>query len=157
MQRDVAEATRAAEPQPVAEGSELAGHPGPRQYVAVAIVLAVATAIEVGLYYLNLPHALLATLLLFFAVIKFSLVALWFMHLRFDSRIFQRLFVTGLILAMTVYLVVLTIFGALNAPWLLVIVGVLLVIGATSLVAGMRKARLNLKAEYLSPDGAEQG
>src|SRR2546425_462082 len=86
-------------------------------YVKVAIVLAIATAFEVGLYYLKLPHALLATLLLFFAVIKFSLVALWFMHLRFDSPIFRRMFTLGLGLALTVYLIVLTIFGVFQGKF----------------------------------------
>jgi len=91
--------------------SELAHHPGPREYVKVAIVLAVATGIEVSLFYLNLPHALFVLLLLFFAAIKFSLVVLWFMHLRFDSRLFRRMFLLGLSLATTVYLIVLTTFG----------------------------------------------
>jgi cytochrome c oxidase subunit 4 len=157
VQRDVAETTRATEPDAVAEEPELAAHPGPRQYVVVAVILAIATAIEVGLYYLDLPHSLLATLLLFFAVIKFSLVALWFMHLRFDSGIFRRLFVTGIILATAVYLVVLTIFGALNAPWLLVIVGVLLVVGAGSLLASTRQARLRLRADYLGQEPPQDG
>ena len=157
MQRDIAETARGTDPEAVAQEPELAAHPGPRQYVSVAIVLAVATALEVGLYYLDLPHALFATLLLFFGVFKFSLVALWFMHLRFDSGIFRRLFVTGIILAMTVYLIVLTIFGALKAPWLLVIVGVLLLIGAGSLVATTRQARVRLKADYLSPDAGAHG
>src|SRR6266536_4248676 len=156
MQRGVTETARDTEPEAIEEEPELAAHPGPKQYVVVAVILAVATALEVGLYYMNLPHPLLATLLLFLAVIKFSLVALWFMHLRFDSLIFRRLFVTGLILAMTVYLIVLTIFGALNAPWLLVIVGVLLVVGVTSFLNSLRKARLRLRAEYLSPDAAGQ-
>jgi cytochrome c oxidase subunit 4 len=156
MQRDI-EAARATEPEAIAEEPELAAHPGPGQYVRVAVVLAVATAMEVGLYYLDLPHPLFATLLLFFAVLKFSLVALWFMHLRFDNHIFRRLFVTGIILAMAVYLIVLTIFGALNAPWLLVIIGVLLLIGAGSLVATTRQARVKLKAEYLSPDAGAHG
>jgi cytochrome c oxidase subunit IV len=156
MQRDIAETAGATELEAVAEEPELAAHPGPRQYVGVAIVLAIATALEVGLYYLDLPHGLFAALLLFFAALKFSLVALWFMHLRFDSRIFRRLFVTGIILAMAVYLIVLTIFGALNAPWLLVIIGVLLLIGAGSLVSATRQARVRLRAEYLSPDAGER-
>jgi cytochrome c oxidase subunit 4 len=59
---------------------------------------------------MGLPHPLLIGLLAFFAVIKFSLVALWFMHLKFDSRIFRRFFVTGLILAITVYTIVLFTF-----------------------------------------------
>jgi cytochrome c oxidase subunit 4 len=96
------------------EHGELASHPGPRVYVMVAIVLAIATAIEVGLYYMNLPTGLLVSLLLFFAVVKFSLVALWFMHLRFDSRLFRRLFVTGIYLAITVYLIVLVTFEAIS-------------------------------------------
>jgi len=57
-------------------GGELAAHPGPREYVKVAIVLAIATALEVALYYMDLPDAVLVSLLLFFSVIKFSLVAL---------------------------------------------------------------------------------
>ena len=41
--------------------------------------------------------------LLAFAVIKFALVGLWFMHLRFDSRLFRRFFLTGLVLALLVF------------------------------------------------------
>ena len=94
-------------------------HPGPREYVLVAVVLAIATAIEVGWYYLDVPHALFVALLLSLAVLKFAIVALWFMHLRFDNRIFKRLFVTGVLLAMAVYLIVLTIFGAVKSPILI--------------------------------------
>jgi len=86
-------------------------HPGPAEYVKVAIVLAVATGIEIGLFYLtSLPKAAVTFLLLFLMVFKFALVALWFMHLRFDNRLFRRLFVTGLVLAMTVFAIVLTTF-----------------------------------------------
>ena len=44
------------------------------------------------------------------AVVKFSVVVLWFMHLRFDSRLFRRFFVTGIILAMFCYVIVLSTF-----------------------------------------------
>jgi cytochrome c oxidase subunit IV len=157
IQPGLTETAGDTEPETMEEERELAAHPGPKQYVEVAVILALATALEVGLYYLNLPHGLLATLLLFFAVIKFSLVVLWFMHLRFDSRIFRRLFVTGLMLAMTVYLIVLTIFGALNAPWLLVIVGVFLLVAAASLVAMTRRASVRLHPEYMGQDSASPG
>jgi cytochrome c oxidase subunit 4 len=82
-------------------------HPEPAQYVRVAIVLAVATAIEVGLYYLGLPAKLLVALLLGLASIKFSLVAAYFMHLKFDARLLRRVFLTGIILACAVYAVAL--------------------------------------------------
>jgi caa(3)-type oxidase subunit IV len=92
------------------EQEELTTHPGPRQYVTVALVLAVITAMEVSIYYMTAIRSLLVPLLIFFAVIKFALVALWFMHLRFDSHLFRRLFVTGLVLALGVFAVVLVIF-----------------------------------------------
>ncbi|MCA1834645.1 MAG: cytochrome C oxidase subunit IV family protein [Actinomycetota bacterium] len=85
-------------------------HPGPAQYVRIAVILAVVTAIEVAIYYFNLSHALLITLLLTFSLIKFVLVAMFFMHLKFDSPMFRRLFITGVSLAILVYTVVLATF-----------------------------------------------
>ena len=89
-------------------------HPDPRTYVAVAIWLAIATAIEVALYYIEIPDGLMIGLLLFFAIIKFSLVVLYFMHLKFDALIFRRLMLTGIILALAVYIIVLLTFGVLR-------------------------------------------
>jgi cytochrome c oxidase subunit IV len=113
---DTSEDLRRTEPaaEPRAEAHEPGGtaHPGPKQYIVIAVVLAVATSMEVGLYYMtSLPRPLYISLLMTFMVFKFALVVLWFMHLRFDSRIFRRLFVTGILLAITVYLVVLFTFG----------------------------------------------
>ncbi|HXF57208.1 MAG TPA: cytochrome C oxidase subunit IV family protein [Actinomycetota bacterium] len=105
------EATR--EREAVVERAAEVHHPTPKDYVKVAVALAIATALEVALYYVKLPHALMVSLLLFFAVVKFSLVVLWFMHLRFDHPLFRRLFLAGLILALSVYVIVLAIFGVL--------------------------------------------
>ena len=99
------------EPAAVGQEPELSAHPGPREYVRIAIYLALATAAEVGLYYMDLPGGLLVALLFFFATIKFVLVVLWFMHLKFDSKIFRQLFVTGFLLALSVYGIVLFSFG----------------------------------------------
>jgi cytochrome c oxidase subunit IV len=148
------------EPPAAAEEPELALHPGPRQYVTVAIVLAIATALEVALYYLNMPHALFVAVLLFFATIKFSLVVLWFMHLRFDSAIFRRLFVAGLILAITVYMIVLVIFGAINAPWLLGIAAFLVVLPLVWAVRTRRdrlRRKLRSRVERVTPVSSEHG
>jgi hypothetical protein len=43
-----------------------------------------------------------------FAVIKFTLVASWYMHLRTDKPIFRRFFVLGIVAAITLYIVVLS-------------------------------------------------
>jgi cytochrome c oxidase subunit 4 len=50
--------------------------------------------------------------LLVAAFVKFLLVVLWFMHLRFDDRRYARFFVMGLAGATTLYLIVLITFGA---------------------------------------------
>lgn len=85
------------------------GHPSDRQYVGVAAVLAAITAVEVAVYYItSLPKHLLTALLLIMSAVKFSLVALWFMHLRFDDRLLRRLFVTGLLLAIAVVVIYLS-------------------------------------------------
>jgi cytochrome c oxidase subunit 4 len=107
----VQETARQTESEAISHEPELAVHPGPAEYVKVAIVLAIATGIEVGLYYVaGIPGAVYVGLLMFFMTLKFSLVVLWFMHLRFDSRLFGRLFVLGVGLALAVYLIVLLTF-----------------------------------------------
>jgi cytochrome c oxidase subunit 4 len=94
------------------EKHELEHHPGPRQYVGVAVVLAIITAIEVAIYYITALGDFLVPLLLAFSFIKFALVVLWFMHLKFDSRLFRRLFVAGLLIALAVFAIVLGTFFA---------------------------------------------
>jgi cytochrome c oxidase subunit 4 len=89
-------------------------HPSPKEYVRIAVVLAVVTAMEVGIYYAEISRALLIPALLIFAAIKFVLVVLWYMHLRFDSRTYARFFMIGLAGAVTLYLVVLLTFRAFS-------------------------------------------
>ena len=84
-------------------------HPGPKLYVRIAIILAVLTAIEVALYYIDVG-ALGTPALLILMVAKFIFVAGYFMHLKFDSRTFRRFFLTGIILAISIYTIVLLSF-----------------------------------------------
>jgi hypothetical protein len=110
---------------------EDARHPGPREYVIVAVALAVVTGLEVGLFYMDfLADAVVVGSLLVLMTIKFSLVVLWFMHLRFDSPIFKRLFLAGLGLALSVFLFVLLMFGAGVAPAVLAVAFVLVILAA---------------------------
>jgi cytochrome c oxidase subunit IV len=99
-----------AEPQVPMLPGEVRPHPTPQRYVMIAAILVVATAAEVGLYYLEgeVPDGLIIVFLLMFAVIKFALVASWYMHLRTDKPIFRRFFVLGIVAAITLYLIVLT-------------------------------------------------
>jgi cytochrome c oxidase subunit 4 len=87
-------------------------HPGPGEYIKIALILAVVTAIEVAAYYIKgLSDSTLSVALLVMMAIKFALVGLWFMHLRFDSKLFRRLFVTGIVLAAAVYVAAMATLG----------------------------------------------
>jgi cytochrome c oxidase subunit IV len=87
-------------------------HPGPGQYVKVALILAVVTAIEVGAYYVTgVSDTVLSIGLIVMMIIKFAMVGLYFMHLRFDSPLFRNLFVVGIVLAILVYFVAMASLG----------------------------------------------
>jgi cytochrome c oxidase subunit IV len=94
---------------PVAEGH----HPSEGQYVVIAGILAVLTGIEVTLSYLKIggSQGITNGALLVLAAIKFAMVAMFFMHLRFDKPVVRRLFVTGLVLAVLVYIAYLLTLG----------------------------------------------
>ncbi len=87
-------------------------HPGPVEYVKIGLALAIVTAVEVAVYYWDAIEGALVPILLSLSALKFSLVALWFMHLRFDNRLFSAMFVGGLMLAMAIFIVVLATLGA---------------------------------------------
>ncbi len=71
-------------------------------YIKVALLLAVLTAAEVLIYFAP-PGALEVPLLLILMVVKFEIVVAYFMHLRFDNKLFTWMFVGGLVLAIAVY------------------------------------------------------
>jgi cytochrome c oxidase subunit 4 len=86
-------------------------HPQPWEYVKIALILAVLTAAEVAVSYMDVNHALQIAALLGMMVIKFVLVVLWYMHVRFDNPAYGRVFTLGITLAVVVYGVVLLCFG----------------------------------------------
>ena len=55
-------------------------------YIKIFVILTVLTVIEVGITFLGLPKALLASLLVALAVWKAALVAMHFMHLKFEKK-----------------------------------------------------------------------
>ena len=88
-------------------------HPSDRQYVKIALILGGLTALEVFTYFEsvhNLGDAAIYVILIVLMVLKFIYVVAWFMHLKFDSVLFKRIFVSGVVLALGVYLVMLTAF-----------------------------------------------
>ncbi len=74
------------------------GHPTALRYVQIAVILTVLTTIEIAVYYIHSLSKILIPILLTLSAIKFALVVLWYMHLKFDNRIFSALFLLGLII-----------------------------------------------------------
>jgi cytochrome c oxidase subunit 4 len=91
------------------EGEAFTGHEG--MYIKIALLLAVLTAMEVAWPYIIDDGPVLMWPLLVMMAIKFVIIAAYFMHLKFDSIILTRIFYSGLLLAVAVYLIALITFG----------------------------------------------
>ena len=93
-------------------------HPGPGLYVKIGIVLFVLTALEVAAYEVaHRPGALgsflqpiLVPVLLLLSAGKFALVAMYYMHLKQDSKLFSGLFVFPLIIAAVIIVSLIALF-----------------------------------------------
>ena len=92
-------------------------HPTPQQYVLIAVVLVIITAVEVAASYLegDINDNLLILALGVMAAVKFFLVVAWYMHLRTDSKIFRRFFLLGLIAAPILYTVMMLMFHVFDS------------------------------------------
>ncbi len=63
------------------------------QYVGIFVALAVLTGIEIAVGTVLVASPLRVALLLALAVSKATLVVLYYMHLRYDSRMFAVIFI----------------------------------------------------------------
>ena len=89
-------------------------HPTPGTYAKIGLVLFVLTALEVGLYEITFGESaggfgrqiepFFIPLLLLLSAVKFALVAMYYMHLKQDSKLFSGVFVFPLIIATVVIL-----------------------------------------------------
>ena len=82
-------------------------------YIAVWVGLAVLTVVEVAVVYLHLPRRLMVISLVFLALWKAMLVALYFMHLKFEPR---RLLIIVLAPLPLAVILVVTIMHGFRAP-----------------------------------------
>src|SRR5690606_9209725 len=78
------------------------GHAGVKTYVVIGAILTVITAIEVAIFYIPALAGILIPALLALSLAKFMMVVLFYMHLKFDSRIFWRVFFGPLVRAVLV-------------------------------------------------------
>ena len=90
-------------------------HPTWSTYWKVALILTVITVIEVWVYYIpGFVHSrAFVPLLLFMSAVKFAIVVLFYMHLKYDARLFRALFTGPLIIAVVTIISLLFLFGHL--------------------------------------------
>jgi cytochrome c oxidase subunit IV len=74
-------------------------------YVVVAGFLAVLTAMEVWVSYVHALRPILVPLLIVLSGAKFALVAMFFMHLHYDSWTFSAIFLPALLIALLLVIV----------------------------------------------------
>lgn len=88
-------------------------HPDTKTYWLIALFLAVVTAIEVAIAYIDAFSGVVVPLLFLLGAVKFATVAAFFMHLRFDKRLYRGFFLVGVIAAPILFVVMLATFRAL--------------------------------------------
>jgi cytochrome c oxidase subunit IV len=76
-------------------------------YMGIFWVLLVLTVVEVALTFLGLPKLLLGSLLVALAVWKAALVAMYFMHLKFERKTLAMIAVVPFILCLLLILILL--------------------------------------------------
>lgn len=82
----------------------------PMQYIQIGIGLGVITFAELAAsLWFDLGNALIPILFVLSAV-KFAIVVAFFMHLRFDSGLFTRMFVGAFVLAAFVLIALISLF-----------------------------------------------
>lgn len=85
-------------------------HASNQTYVRIALILAVITAVEVVIYYMPSVRPVLIPALIVLSLAKFAAVVGYFMHLKYDSRIFRAMFIAGLVVSLAVFLAFIAMF-----------------------------------------------
>ncbi len=91
---------------------EVHEHPTWKEYKWVALILTVITIGEVWVYYtpFSKTPAFVPTLLIM-SIAKFTIVVMFYMHLKYDHRLFRALFTGPLTIAMSTLIALLFLFG----------------------------------------------
>lgn len=89
---------------------EASNHPTPKIYVSTALILSVLTAIEVGIFYITSLGYWMIPILAILSIAKFAIVVMVYMHLKYETKLFTILFLTGLLLATAVVFALMVLF-----------------------------------------------
>jgi cytochrome c oxidase subunit 4 len=91
---------------------EVHEHPTWKQYKWVALILFIITVVEVWAYYIPsfVASAAFKPALLIMSAVKFYIVVMYYMHLKYDHKLFKALFTGPLIIAACTLIALLYLF-----------------------------------------------
>ncbi len=91
-------------------------HPTWSTYWKVAVILTLITVVEVWIYYIPsfVASRLFVPSLLIMSAVKFATVVMFYMHLRYDHKLFRALFTGPFIIASMTLIGLLFLFGKLS-------------------------------------------
>jgi len=96
---------------------EVHEHPTWREYKWVALILTLITVVEGWVYYTPFSKStLFVPALLIMSAVKFAIVVLFYMHLKYDHKLFKALFTGPLIIAMATLISLLFLFSNHSKP-----------------------------------------
>ncbi len=90
-----------------------ANQPGTTTYLIIAAFLLVLTAMEVTVFYVHALRPVLVPVLVVLSGAKFALVAMFYMHLKYDGWLLSGVFAFPLIMATVLLLSLIGLFGYL--------------------------------------------
>lgn len=88
-------------------------HPTAGTYWKVGIILTIITVWEVWAYYIPslVASRIFIPMLLILSAVKFAIVVMFYMHLKYDHKLFRALFTGPLLVAMATVVGLLFLFG----------------------------------------------
>ena len=92
-------------------------HPSPKTYLTVFGILTAITIVEVWAYYIPslVASRVFIPALLIMSAAKFVIVVLFYMHLKYDHKLFRALFTGPLLIAFATILALLLLFGQIGS------------------------------------------
>jgi cytochrome c oxidase subunit IV len=91
-------------------------HPNGATYLKIFVILTLITIVEVWAYYIPalVASPLFNPSLIVMSAVKFAIVVLFYMHLKYDHKLFKALFSGPLIIAMATIVALLFLFRQLS-------------------------------------------
>ncbi len=92
-------------------------HPTVGTYIKVGVILTIITVVEVVAYYIPafVESPYFVPSLLIMSAVKFAIVVMFYMHLKYDHKLFRALFTGPLAIAFVTILALLLLFGQIGS------------------------------------------